>query len=279
MTYEAQETSQEQGAPIVLYTFQYGPDAENVFRYTDFDEEVVHDGQTYHPVTISLEPIKASGGLDNTDITISITPRAPLAEYLQTRSPTQEVAIRVFERHLDDPDGEVRPVWIGRVIASNRGDLYTEVLCESAITSMRRVGLKRSYQRSCPLALYGPECRAARRIRAVVHPFSIGGNFVSVGTDWNGEIPFVKFEGGFITWTDLDTGARHVRTILVMNSDGLMRLDGTTEGIGPDTPLSVYVGCNHLLEDCEEIHANVNNFGGQWKIPVENPVGFINRFF
>ena len=102
---------------------------------------------------------------------------------------------------------------------------------------------------------------------------------MSVGTGWNGEIPFVKFEGGYIIWDDLDTGARHVRTILVMNSDGLMRLDGTTEGMEEATELSVYVGCNHLLEDCAELHSNINNFGGQWKIPVENPVGFINRFF
>lgn len=279
MTYEAQEVSREEGAPIVLYEFRYGQRSSDIFRYTDFDDPVEHDGETYDTVTISLEPIKSSGGLDNTDITISITPRATLAEYLQTRSPTQEVSVRIFERHLDDPDAEVRPLWIGRVIASNRGDLYTEILCESAITSMRRVGLKRAYQRSCPLALYGKECRAERRVRATIQTPAIGGNFLSTGTGWNGDTPFEKFQGGYVTWVDADTEARHVRAILELRSNGLMRLDGTTEGVTDATLISIYAGCNHLLEDCVTLHSNVNNFGGQWQIPDENPVGYVNRYF
>ena len=279
MTFASQETSREAGAVISLYRFEYGTRPSDIFAYTDFDTPIEYDGVTYEPIVIGREDLKATGGLDNTDIKIRVTPNAPLVDYLQTRSPTQEIAIRMFDGHLDDVDMEFRPVYGGRIIGSTRGDLYFEITCESIVTSMRRVGLRRSYQRSCTYALYGPGCNAARRVRAQVLPAVIGGNFVQFPPGWNGDIDIPKFEGGYITWIEQEIAARHTRMILRLNSAGEARLDGTTEGIEPSTEINIYAGCNHLLEDCRELHDNVNNYGGQWRIPLENPVGFVNRFF
>lgn len=278
MTFARQETSRESGAIISLYRFEYGVRDSDIFTYTDFDTPIDFGGATYTPIVIGREDIKATGGLDNTDIKIQVTPNAPVVEYLQTRSPTQEIAIRMFDGHLDDVDTEFRPVYAGRVIGSTRGDIYFEITCESIVTSMRRVGLRRSYQRSCTYALYGPGCDAARRVRAQLLPTVIGGNFVQFPDGWSGDIPTSKFEGGYISWVDDETAARHNRMILRI-TPGEVRLDGTTEGIEPDTEINVFAGCNHLLEDCRELHENVNNYGGQWKIPLENPVGYVNRFF
>ena len=95
---------------------------------------------------------------------------------------------------------------------------------------------------------------------------------------WNGAVDFEKFEGGFIEWTDAD-GLQHTRMVLTLSPSGEMRLDGSTEGIENDTPINVFAGCNHRLEDCTDLHGNINNYGGQWRIPLENPVGYVNRFF
>ena len=213
----------------------------------------------------------SSGGLDNSGLMIRITPNAPLISYLQNRSSMQEISIRLFERHADDSTGQIQPKWVGRLAAHSRKDLYVEILCETIVTSMRRVGLRRTYQRSCSYALYGNECRAPRMARNQLIPPEVGGTWVRFGDGWHGGYLRASFLGGYVRWIDRTPGALHSRFILDTRSTGLVYLDGSTEGLTTAVTVSVFVGCNHLLEDCLELHNNINNFGGNgrslWRIP------------
>ena len=100
---------------------------------------------------------------------------------------------------------------------------------------------------------------------------------------WQGSTDKAKFTGGYVQWTDSD-GIRHSRTIIEATAGETSGVDtihiqGTTEGMETTTDITFFAGCNHLIEDCRNLHNNINNFGGQWRIPLANPVGYVNRYY
>ena len=282
VTYPNREASVDQAIPIGLFLIRYGTGSEDHFAYSDSDIEVVHDGITYVPIPIGRESIDSSGGLDNKTLTIQIAPRAEVATYLETRTPTQEVTLVIRQGHADDPDQEFLVVWSGRIVAATRKDVFVEIQAESLATAMRRPGLHRGYQRSCPWALYEFPCSAPRTIRATISPITIGRNVLGVPADWNGSYDRTKFLGGYISWPDSTSGRTHVRTILDITTqsatEDYLHIQGSTEGLDVASTLRIYLGCNHLTDDCIQLHDNIVNFGGQPFIPLVNPVG-TNRFF
>ena len=136
MTFERQETSVESGAPIALVKFTYGEGPSEFFAYTDFDSSVEHDDITYAPIVMGLGDVKAGGSVNDTDLVLQIDPNSPLVEFLKTRSLTQEVAVKIFAGHYDDEDQEFLPQWAGRLLSHNRKDRYTELMCQSVITTL-----------------------------------------------------------------------------------------------------------------------------------------------
>ena len=282
MTFEQRETSTEQGLPVTLFLFRYGERSEDVFAYTDFEEDIAYDGQTYVPTVIGHGDIKSSGNLDDSQLEISITPNASLVGYMEDRTPTQIITLRIFQGHFGDPDAEYIPWWVGEAVAGNRGDLYYEVACQSILTALSRTSLKRIYQRTCPWSLYGADCGATRVLRARLTPDTVGENVITLADGWNGTLAVEKFQGGYVVWDDPDTGARHRRTIMqtgVGGSPNVLLLQGTTEALDTTVELEVYAGCNKSIDDCRTVHNNINNYGGQWKIPLQNPIGYVNRFY
>lgn len=283
MTYDARERSQDEANPVTLFLFTYGTRATDIFAYTDFDRPVTYRGVEYQPRSIAREKIESAGeGLDNLNQNIRITPSAEIVTYLQRRTPSQEISVVLRQGHFDDPDEEYLVIWSGRVVGQARKDLHVEIGCESILTAIRRNGLKRRYQRSCPWALYSTECGAARRGGFPIPPAVIGTNVVVLPGGWNGAFAADKFKGGYISWSDVDTDALHVRTIIDVGDHAQgteIIIQGRIEGLLATTLIATTLGCNHLIGDCRQLHGNIVNFGGQPYIPTDNPVGFINRFY
>lgn len=283
MTFENIEQSVDRGSPVYLFLIRYGADDLLTFRYTDHTEDIDYLGLTYEPVAIRRSAFESTTTLDNSNISIDIALDAPVVDYLFTNTPTQRLSLIVRSGHLDDPDDEFVVDWSGVIVGiQDKDSAYATLGCESVVTMLRRGAMNRNYQRGCPWALYEPYCNAPRTVQSTRIPVVIGSNVVVVSGAWNGSIDKSKYKGGYISWTPSTISGTHQRTILDVLShtqgDSLL-LQGRTDGLTAGTRISIFAGCNHQPNDCREIHNNVANYGGQWSIPLDNPVSGVNRFF
>ena len=283
MTFPTQETSTEQGAPVSLFHFVYGQRPQDYFAYTDFDVPITHNTIVYEPTVIEREEIQVTGQVEDQRFEIQINPNSVLMTYLQTRTPTQSIYLTIRQGHYEDPDNEFLVVWMGSIRSHNRKDRVVELACDSVLASMRRLGLKRNYQRGCPWPLYGTHCAAARVVRSRQQPLSLGRNVFTVPSVWNGALEKSKFISGYVSWEDVDYASTQVRTITDVTTEqggyDVIQIQGITDGLALTSEVEFFLGCNHQVSDCENLHNNLLNYGGQHKVPTQNPVGYVNRFY
>jgi hypothetical protein len=191
----------------------------------------------------------------------------------------------IRQAHLGEADS-YPPIWVGRAISmSFEGSRATFVL-HPIITSQRRPGLRRNYQYGCPHVLYGEQCRADKEAATVIVELNtIDGQTLIMPAAWHGSIAVEKYLGGLVQW-ETPEGNVEVRTILKISGVRDLVLGGLVRGLSGGQDVEVSLGCNHLMDDCHELHveddvpgstSNVHNYGGQPWIPLENPVGRSQR--
>lgn len=271
MTFAAKETSRNQGIPVDLYYFQYGTGPSAFYAYTDAEEAITHAGVVYQPIPITRDAVKASGTLDKSALNIRMARNAGLGSLFRIYPPGQPVNCIIRQGHLSDPDSEYLVVWTGRILSFSRDDSEHVFVCEPVSTSLRRNGLRRHYQLTCAHALYGVECGAVQATGTVtVLISSLTPSRLTFSPGWSGANAAAKYIGGMVTWSTDDGLER--RSILRAIGANTLTLSGPTEGLLVGTSVEVSVGCNHQMDDCEDLHTNIPNFGGQPWIPTKNPI-------
>lgn len=283
MSFQLRETSRYRGLPVSLFIFRYGSGVDNFYAYTNAEFEHTHNLINYQPIPIAYGGIEASGTLDKKTLEV----RAPLdmevAELFRVSPPTYPVSLIIRRGHLNDPDNEFLVEWSGRVLSCAREGSEAIFACEPISTSMRRTGLRRHWQYSCPHALYGPQCNANKAAATSEQVLVNVGNAQILLTDgWESPLRAAKAHGGMVQWEG--PNGTIVRTIIAVNDDlTTLRLNGPTTGLIAGDSVLVSLGCNHRFEldadnnyvetDCHQIHSNIQNFGGQPWIPLDNPIG------
>jgi len=276
------EESEKSGQPVFLFEFIYGPDAGDVIRFSDSTEEVVHDGKAYTPEPIEKGAIKTEGRPGTDELTIRVPRSSPLAAIFNTYPPIQPVTLTIRQGHIPNPgdpsgwaSGNNFPVtWTGTITESSRSGAVMELSGEAISVSMRRPGLRKNYQRMCPLRLYGSRCLASKAAATTTATLasSPGATDIQLSTPWlpGGITDVNKYVGGLVEWA-VGSGAE-VRTILRVSNGDTLYLSGPVRNLSNGDQVSVILGCAHDIDDCENLHANIQNFGGQPFIPTENPV-------
>lgn len=285
MGYNTYADSRDQGAPIELYLFRYGPGADDVFAYTNSERPVsiVHEvggaATVYTPTAISRGDITESGGMDKKDLSVEAPANSEIADMFKGWPPSQVVSLTVYEGEIDDSSKELAVVWNGRVLGSTISGTVSTLRCESAYTGMQRTGLKRHYQYGCPHQLYGPMCKAdkAAATRSTTVS-SISGAEISLPVGWNGAFAAAKFANGFASWTRSD-GRKELLAILKSVDADTLLLAARPRDLVAGQAIDLILGCDHTLTDCTSLHGNTPNFGGCPYIPTENPVGIKNNFY
>ena len=281
MTFQAYEESQEDGGPVQCFLFRYGTEAGEYYAYTAHTQELTidHGGSvgevTYSPVPIERDNVTSNGTLDKSALKIGMDIGTDLAELFRIYPPSNVVTLTIYEGHIDDPDGEFVVVWAGRIITAGRVGSELQISGEPVSTQMRRPGLRRHYQYGCPHQLYGTQCgadKAAATVSATVA--SISGATVTLDSGWEGAFSGAKFLRGMLEWTPAGASTER-RTITRVTGDTLS-LSGIPKDLSATDTVSVVLGCNHQAfaptGDCEALHDNVQNFGGQPWIPIKNVV-------
>ena len=279
MSFNARESSRLDGRPFHLYRFLIG-DSREIF-YTNLTTEYVY-GTTltgapavYLPLAISHGEIVSSGSLDKTVMDVRLPESGELPTLYRDHEPSGIVGLIIRQGHVSDNDFKV--CFAGRVLGVSYEEADMVLECEPISSSLRRPGLTREYQYSCPLVLYGPQCRASRAAATRTSVASVvNGPLVTLPGSWAATDLKDKFVGGIAEWTDAN-GQKARRGIIRRDGDTL-----TLSSAGPLLPgmsIDLILGCGKTMNDCRGVHNNILNYGGQPEIPLVNPIGITNNFY
>lgn len=281
MTFAAREQSRDQGHPIELYEFRFGPEVGSIRRYCNIANGFTFDGNLYDPMPIQRSEITASGSLDKSAMQVRIPQDAYVATLFTGEPPSSVVTLIIRQGHLADADFKV--CWSGKVLGGEFEGKELALECEPISSSLRRSGLTRDYQYTCPLVLYGPQCRANKAAAtSTVVVTSVSGVFVTLPSSWATVAKKPKYLGGIAEW--VSDGRTHRRSIVNRSGD-VLTLSNAPTGLVAGATLTLILGCNHqhgLFDadgDCKNLHNNILNFGGQWEIPLKNPIGVHNNYY
>lgn len=274
MTLSQFENSRASGQPVELFYFRYGSDPAAFYAFCDIEQEVEHAGITYAPHPIKRTAIHSQQSLDKSEMTVRVPIESPVSQLFTIYPPSDVVTVTIRRGAVGDPDGEFVVIFTGRVQQSKRDGREAELSCVPASVSIKRSGLRRHYQLTCPHVLYDQDpgsCKAnkAAATLAAVVVSAVSSTTVTLPPGWNGAFNADKFIGGMVEW-DGDV-TRERRTILRRSGD-VLTLEGLISGLIVGQAVDVILGCNHQLEDCETLHNNIRNFGGMPFIPQENPI-------
>ncbi len=276
------EGSRDRGQQVELYQFIYG-EADQEYLYNDGEGEITFDGKTYSPLPISRGKIVSKGGLSGREVPITVPSLSAVADLFRIFPPGRIVNVIIRQGHVANPDDPVgfatganfAVIWTGRVLESSRKGSEATLMCEALSAGMRRPGLRRHYQWSCPLALYGAQCGATKTAIPSTAG-SIAGNKITLPGGWMGAFTAANFIGGLFDWQG-DSGTE-ARGILRIEGTMVVVISGPPIGLAVDDPVNVYLGCPHTVEGCGTLHNNVQRYGGHPWIPTSgNPVGKNNH--
>jgi hypothetical protein len=276
MSFAAKEESRYQGRPCNLFLIRYGEGPNSYYAYTDAAKKLIVDGITYLPVSIQRGNIVVKGSMDKAALEVRMSLSLDVAELFRVYPPAQVVSLTISQGHLSDPDAQFLVIWSGRIIAAKREPPELILTCEPIRTSMKRLGLRRHYQFSCPHVLFGEWCRASKAAatsNAIVS--SISGTKLTLVPGWALR-PTSEYLGGMVEWEN-EVGDLEVRTIIRVATN-VVTLSGSLRGIAGGTNLRMIRGCSRDILGCES-HNNILNFGGCPYIPMKNPVGRANQFY
>ena len=265
MSYDARERSADQGEPIEL--FEFGRDYQR-WRYTSADREVTADSLVYRPAAISRSAIEISVDKPRNAITITAPRDLEVAELYRIQPPTTAVSVILREYHRGDDD--VATIWSGRIVTVAWIGPACEISCEPISSGMRRLGLRRLYQRQCPHVLYDSACtvnREAVRVDGIID--SISGDAITVpeadvlADGW--------FAGGYLEF-DVALGIAE-RRFITDHTGPVLTISGASYGMAVGSSVRLYPGCDHTIATCQGKFSNAANYGGFPYFATKNPFG------
>lgn len=271
MTYSQYETDRHKGQPVLIYDFVFGDGVNDVHRFTDGGRDVTLANQVYEAVPIGHGRIEGTTTHERKTLTVSVDEDNPVAHLFDIYPPDKAVRMTVRKFHVNDPDEEISLVTVANVLGVEfDGDGSATIRCRAENTFDRQAGLQETYQLTCRVALYSTKCAAS--IAAASHTAAVIGvttNTVTLAPGWENGQAGSKYIGGMLLWTKDDN--TRARTILRRSGSQLF-VSGVPTGLEIGDQVSIALGCNHHMDDCNNLHNNINNFRGCPWIPTSNPV-------
>lgn len=274
MTFATSETSEELGRPYETYLFEYGFDYQSHYAYTNAVDPIAVGSVTFAPVPIKREAYKTTAKVEKSDLTIRVPVDLDISRLYLDYPPPQEVIVTIRQNHYGSGDDLGMVVFMGRVTSVSKEKTEAILTCTNSMISLKRQGLRRNWQRGCPLMLYGVSCRADMdRATVEVEIADVIDRNLVLPANWWGPYPKEKFSGGMIRW--MSEYGREWRTIRSV-ADNTVVFVGPLRGIEPGMKVDFILGCQHNRTDCKDVHDNIKNYGGQPWIPFENPTQYAN---
>lgn len=271
MTFQTIEVS-EYFEPVELYAFTRGPSA---WYFTSSDRDILFGGKTYLTSPMKRNRIESTQDIGKGTLKVETSVRNPFVQQYIAASPTEVVEISVSRIHASDADPAV--IFVGRVINVEFADSAAIVVCQSVQSSLRRPGLRRMYQTTCPHVLYGPHCNVLRlsfSVVAVLSAVSVSGLdltsasfIININPTYDGSWfvgGYVEVNQGGVVSTRFVTGHN--------NASGALTLNLPLPSVSTGDTVTAYPGCDHGNTTCRAKFSNIDNYGGFPFIPEKNPM-------
>lgn len=263
MTFATVEVSAQSGRPVELYEFLDGATA---YRYTSADGDVVYGGNTYTAVPISRSAVEATSEVARLALNITCARSLSILNLFSLMPPSEIIAVTV--RRLHAGDGEAITLWMGRILDVALNPASAEIHCESVYTSLKRVGLRRLYQKGCPHVLFEAECALNRATFAASKTVStVSGTSITLAA--MGAFVDGYFAGGYLEWES--TAGYFERRAIRSQVGGVVTISFPLPGLAASDTVTIYPGCDHTLATCIAKFANGLNYGGMPYWPSKNP--------
>lgn len=263
MTYATIEASAQSGRPVELYEFINGT---THYRYTSADGDVTYGGNTYIAVPIARGAVEATSETARLALEITCARSLGVLDLFALMPPDQIVSVTL--RRLHAGDGEAITLWMGRVLNVTLNNESAGIHCESVYTSLKRVGLRRLYQKGCPHVVYGSGCGLDRNaFKATKSVSAVAGTDVTLAA--MGAFADGHFAGGYLEWESA-AGIFERRAIRAQVA-GVVTISFPLPGLAAAASVNLYPGCDHTLATCAAKFGNRLNYGGQPYYPSKNP--------
>lgn len=263
MTFSLFDFSTKNAQPVELYEFRQ---ALNVWRYTSGARPYTLTGIEYEQVPIVRSNISQSKEVSGSSLSLAFPRDHAFASQFLGATPDLITTLTIFRGHSTDPDKEFQTYWKGRVVSGKANGSEITLECESVFTSMRRMGLRAAYQRTCRHTLYSGACGVSMNTYKTTATVQSSQGSVMTLTI-NGTFADGYFTGGIVK---LASGA--TRFIISHTSSSITLSRPFTESVGGAT-IEMFAGCDHLKSTCMSKFNNLLNFGGFPYIPNTNPFG------
>lgn len=272
MAFGTYEQSTESGRPIRLYRFTIGV---RVWRYTSAATDLVIDGYTWASTAMTDSGVRQNGEAASESLTIDGPNSIGPAVLFTNSAPPGELSVEILTKHVDDNDLQV--VYVGEVMQCNFPlPGQARLTCQSLSATMRRTGLRLTYQRACPFVLYDVlTCKVAEsawQLSGTVA--SIDGYTISVPA--LASVPDNKLAGGFLRWSDVE-GLSRTLTIERQTGGTLVMFDDTSD-LYPGATVYALPGCARTTDACKSFN-NIENYGGFPYMPGRSPFDGISTPF
>jgi hypothetical protein len=211
--------------------------------------------EVYHKIAISRTEIESKKEMTKASVTIEIPIDHPLAKFMLITYYEQSMTMTIFE----DVDGVVSVFWKGRLANIQPANRVLSLVFESVFTSLRRPGLRATFQRTCRFALYGKGCNLNPNDFDIPSTISsISSNVLTIpGASAYSDGYFV---GGMLGAPDgsLSYIIGHIGTAITVQrmSKSLLSAFALT---GITTAIVLYPGCDHSRRTCHSKFNNVIN--------------------
>ncbi len=269
MPYQEIEESSHSGSPVELYTFSRGVQE---WRYTSFSEDITFNNKNYTAAPIERGKIEATPDLGKVNLKIQTVRTLDFLTQYIASSPSDVINLVVTRFHLGDTDSTTP--WRGRVTNVRFEEVEATITCQPIYTAVKRPGLRRVYQSSCPHVLYNSPCNIIQtNYTTSAQVSAVGGNTITspsfiinnanFGPEW--------FTGGMVLFTGNGVNDRRFITDH-NNSTGTITVSLPFTDLTVGDTVSAFPGCDHTTVTCKGKFNNLNNYGGFPYIPDKNPM-------
>lgn len=262
MTYKTVEESIQDGEPVELYEFAQGITR---WSYSSGVGEFEFTGLIYRGTSIVRDRIKQSGDVFKDGIKITLPRDNQLAARLLTYESENVTTLTIRRVHQMDSDLGAVTLWKGRVVGSKANGNTIELTCESVYTSMKRQGLRATFELNCRHRHYGPGCnvnREAYKVSTVVNTVSSPTKLIISDVAGN---PNGHFTGGVVEF------ANGASRFIVSHFGDTIELSYSIGFAAGGMAVNVYPGCDRTTATCRDKFDNLINHGGFPFIPIRNP--------
>lgn len=269
MSWSEYEESVADGQPLLLIEFIRG--GVQFWRYTNADRVVTYSGHSWQPAAISIPGISVGTG-ESLDIIIPAA--SPVAGLFRGIPPSSPLRVKIHRAQAAELS-EIKTVSIGSVSEAKREETdRVRLIIVDISTTFARNGLRLTWGRACPYSLYDRNCCVNNEQYAVDSVIAaLDGASITVSLSDN--LPDGWFSGGYVAWND--AGITERRGLKAQNG-ALLGVFGGTHGLTEGLAVTLYPGCDRVIQTCNDKFNNVLNYGGHPHMPGKSPYEVIKLF-